>query len=271
MGLLLRLLVAPVALTIGACTVATAPADGDDVGRSEYRPFASVRDDRCYFAADHDAADLCAQWRAAYAAERSAEAATTANSLSSIAMLLSLAGFLGLLFTIRQTTGALAEQRRSFADSRRIGEAQVRCYLAVETIDFHFDRDRRPAISACLVNVGASPAVDVKWRCKIAYTRPDGSQREGGWQRDYPLGVVIPPQGRPPALKVTLDFPLDEAEVEAIERVDGRIGVRVQVRAEGRDVFGKRVGSEGNFVLRIADGEQLQVRALSTSIDEPQG
>ncbi|HYN46388.1 MAG TPA: hypothetical protein VES64_06825 [Allosphingosinicella sp.] len=41
--------------------------------RESYRPHADYNQDDCYRNADHDAADLCAQWRAALAAEKAAE------------------------------------------------------------------------------------------------------------------------------------------------------------------------------------------------------
>lgn len=66
----------------------------------------------CYHARDHDAADLCAQWRASIAAEKSAHEARRATFWSLIATLLSALGVGGLIYTIWQTKGSLAEARR---------------------------------------------------------------------------------------------------------------------------------------------------------------
>ncbi|WP_147418770.1 hypothetical protein [Sphingobium terrigena] len=68
--------------------------------------------DACYKSPDHDKADLCAQWRAAIAAEKAAKEAARATNWAIIATLLSAAGVGGLIYTLFQTNGALTEARR---------------------------------------------------------------------------------------------------------------------------------------------------------------
>nr|GLK21708.1 hypothetical protein GCM10017606_25350 [Microbacterium terregens] len=69
-------------------------------------------DDACYRAEDHDTADLCAQWRAALAAEKAAHEARRATNWTIGATLASILAIAGLIITIWQTHGALSEARR---------------------------------------------------------------------------------------------------------------------------------------------------------------
>ena len=80
--------------------------------QATYRPYSERYSDACYDAKDHDAADLCAQWRAALAAEKAADEARLATIAAIIGTVLSLATVIGLIVTILQTNGALAEARR---------------------------------------------------------------------------------------------------------------------------------------------------------------
>ena len=88
---------------------ATAPPK---VPEPAYRPYADRAADACYNAQNHDSADLCAQWRAAIAAEKAANEAARATTWAIIATILSFVGVGGLIFTIWQTHGALGEARR---------------------------------------------------------------------------------------------------------------------------------------------------------------
>lgn len=77
-----------------------------------FTPYQGYDPDPCYHAKDHDAADLCAQWRAALAAEKSSQEARRATNWSIVATILSAIGFFGFLYTLAQTQGALKEARR---------------------------------------------------------------------------------------------------------------------------------------------------------------
>lgn len=77
-----------------------------------YVPYKDRNADPCYYAKNHDSADLCAQWRAALAAEKAAQEARTATIWAAFATLLSAIGVAGLIYTIWQTNGALGEARR---------------------------------------------------------------------------------------------------------------------------------------------------------------
>lgn len=79
---------------------------------ASWRPYPNLNADACYRASDKDQADLCAQWRAALAAEESARQADRAIFWSIVASALSAATVIGLIVTIWQTHGALREARR---------------------------------------------------------------------------------------------------------------------------------------------------------------
>lgn len=77
-----------------------------------FNAYSGYDPDPCYHAKDHDSADLCAQWRAAIAAEKAAHESRRATFWAIIATFLSAATVIGLIVTIRQTNGALGEARR---------------------------------------------------------------------------------------------------------------------------------------------------------------
>ena len=157
-----------------------------------YRPYPERYSDACYQAQDHDAADLCAQWRAALAAEKAVKEARSANIAAIIGAILSLATVIGLIVTIWQTHGALAEarrgnrlnlmfERRSRRESRKAGEdqeralaiaaahvevarvsadRQLRAYVHVERGEIRWGDQRaaNPQISLWVKNTGQTPA-----------------------------------------------------------------------------------------------------------------
>ena len=77
-----------------------------------YAPYPNLNEEACYQAKDHDSADLCAQWRAAIAAEKSAKQAEDATRWSIVATVLSGIGLAALIYTLIQTERALGEARK---------------------------------------------------------------------------------------------------------------------------------------------------------------
>lgn len=92
-------------------TIAPTPAPAASP-TPKFTAYGGYNPDRCYHAEDHDAADLCAQWRAAVAAEKAAHEARRSVTWSIVASLLSFATIVGLIVTIWRTSGALKEARR---------------------------------------------------------------------------------------------------------------------------------------------------------------
>jgi hypothetical protein len=102
----------------GAQTTKTAksslpPAEASSVNEVDnFTAYPGYNPDPCYRAKSHDKADLCAQWRAAIAAEKSAHEARRATNWSVAATFLSFIAVVGLIVTLWQTSGALGEARR---------------------------------------------------------------------------------------------------------------------------------------------------------------
>lgn len=120
-----------------------------------YRPYPQRYSDACYKAENHDTADLCAQWRAAVAAEKAADEARLATIAAIVGTILTLITVVGLTVTIWQTNGALAEarrgnrlnllfERRARKESRKADADQARALeLAAAQVDVAQDTARR--------------------------------------------------------------------------------------------------------------------------------
>jgi len=168
---------------------------------TEYAPYPNLKSDACYAAKDHDAADLCAQWRAAFAAEKAAHEARRATMWGIIATMLSAAALLAILYSLRQTEKSLAhaskervratfraiaganetEQalkhaRTNAAATARLvkavignAEAQLRAYIDVEItyLPASGESDIADGICVKIQNHGHTPATDT--RIVIAY------------------------------------------------------------------------------------------------------
>lgn len=105
-----------------------------------------------------EGSDLCAQWRAARGSENSAFWAQLSFWVSSIS---AVAIGLALLLTIDSNRIA-----------RRIGEAQVRCYLSIPKIEIDYDDLLYPGIALTIRNSGQSTARDVNWSFQATINGP---------------------------------------------------------------------------------------------------
>ena len=158
-----------------------------------YAPYAGYDPDPCYQAKDHDAADLCAQWRASIAAEKAANEAGRATDWAIVATFLSAIGLGAIVVSLRQTNRSLriaqrdratatrravasgdetkaameiarknaAATEQSVAETRRIGEAQVRCYPTTISAEIGHASLNFVAIKIVVKNTGLSPAKNV--------------------------------------------------------------------------------------------------------------
>ena len=101
----------------------------EEAAAEPYAPYSGYAPDPCYQAKSHDTADLCAQWRAAIAAEKAAHEARRATNWSIIATLLSAISL-----------GAVAYALYLTVESNRIvGEAsnaQLRPYVHANSIEW---------------------------------------------------------------------------------------------------------------------------------------
>ena len=144
-----------------------------EAAQPPYRPYADRYSDTCYNAQNHDTADLCAQWRAAIAAEKAAKEARIATIAAIVGTVLSLATVIGLIVTIWQTNGALGEarrgnrlnlafERRSRKEARKATEDQERALEIAE---------RNAEAAAGLVRVSEDTAKR-QLRAYVKFTMP---------------------------------------------------------------------------------------------------
>lgn len=128
-----------------------------------YAPYAKLSENACYYSKGHDAADLCAQWRAAIAAEKSARAAEAAADWSKIATILSGLALIALLLTVSQTQRGLAHARIGNLISEQTARRQLRAYVSHVRFEMEFKRDDLGNALSCNVashwtNAGQTPA-----------------------------------------------------------------------------------------------------------------
>ncbi len=127
-----------------------------------YKAYPNKYAEACYQAQDHDAADLCAQWRTAVAAERSADVAASANYIMGAGALLSFIGIVLVLIALGQT-------RKANRIASHTAQLQLRAYisLGVPDLDLRSDGEGEMTHADIVVlwrNVGQTPAKGIKDR-----------------------------------------------------------------------------------------------------------
>jgi hypothetical protein len=213
-----------------------------------YRAYPRLSDDRCYGDPLHDAADLCAQWRAALAAEAAARNSGSANNLAKLSLAVGLAGLIALLWTLKLT-------RDSNRINRRIGEAQVRCYLSIERARAYIcDGDNKPRLEIAIRNNGSSPSLETWWRASIEYAVAG----TGGARRSPPLdvsgvSVALAPNTDFTGPATELNFELEPAECTSLLRPEGWLRLSVHIDVFAEDVFGNGVTVSDHFSGTIRD------------------
>jgi hypothetical protein len=187
----------------------------------------------------HDESDLCAQWRAAKAAERAA-------LWGLVQMVLSAFGVVGLAVTLWYNRNALKLAGEANAVSQRNGEAQVRCYLSVVEGRVKLSGNV-PLFQVKVKNAGQSPAK--------AVVASYGFSPDIGYEFTYDTLQMIPqvePEDIPAQEAVWLapwhpPTPLTPEEANAWRsKVAAPIALMVELR--GADVFGHPVSELGYFL-----------------------
>jgi len=188
-----------------------------------YRAYPERYSDACYNAQDHDAADLCAQWRAALAAEKAAQEARLATIASIIATFLSLATVIGLIITIMQTHGALGEarrgnrlnlmfERRSRREGRRAAEDQVKA-LAIANKNANAT-SRQVKIAQQAVEA-AREAAEKQLRAYVGIDRVWSQPADNTLSSDYEVLVHIKNFGVTPANDLNVEIRFADADGKA--------------------------------------------------------
>ncbi|HWU94333.1 MAG TPA: hypothetical protein VN029_01975 [Sphingomonas sp.] len=233
-----------------ACIGATDPSYRVGPTDNSTAPFNAHRDvtqEDCYFDPNHDAADLCAQWRAAKAAERSAESAASSNWIAYVSLIFSAIGMLGVGATIIYTRESLFEARKAtkaaedtLGEARLTGQAQARCYLAVTRAKVKiYKATGKPSADICIRNFGQTPAFKVKRSIRIGYSDRDdfGKARISEAMKSVSEGDLVAPGDEYQLVRIVYEFPLNDAEKELLTA--GKLGVVLYVTVTGVDIFGK--------------------------------
>jgi hypothetical protein len=139
-------------------TSVAAPSPSLPSGQSaKFTAYPGYNPDPCYNAGDKDAADLCAQWRAAMAAEKAAYEAKRATSWSIVTTLLN-----GL--SLIAVSAALFLTVQSNRIARETMKRSLRGYLTVTNFKISGFRPNTPLVlDAEVVNGGATPAQVLEW------------------------------------------------------------------------------------------------------------
>lgn len=226
-----------------APAAAVAPAD------PTYAPYADRTSDDCYRAADHDAADLCAQWRASVAAEAAVKEARYATWAGIGATLVSALGLIGLLYSLWQTRGALAEAQRANeitlrnelraeeqAKEEKLNIArQLRAYMGAFESRILFDGF--PRLSLKFKNYGATPATIVSTRICVMVdeVRPVTVKFDPDWEID----IHRTHKDVPPTSYIERIIPLDAIVAQFGDEIaEGALCLYVRVDLETVDIYG---------------------------------
>lgn len=151
-----------------------------------YAAYPKPNSNDCYKAQNHDSADLCAQWRAALAAEQAANSSWWAVFWVVIGTALSGAGLVALLTALGQTERSLREAREANEIARDVAQRQLRPYVTVchNTIEQTFaDNGAVSGYDFAVVwkNAGQTPAVGAIARINLLHLATDIPQ-----DFDYP-------------------------------------------------------------------------------------
>ena len=111
------------------------PASEQSPPTPPFTPYADFYSTGCYYAQNHDQSDLCAQWRAAVAAEKAAHEARRATFWVIVGVILSLIGLLLILWTLRNEHVAQRPYVFLFRTIKR-RHPKTNVILSVEGINF---------------------------------------------------------------------------------------------------------------------------------------
>lgn len=123
----------------------------------------------------HDEADLCAQWRAAVAAEQGAWAGVWSMRFTVAGAIFSAFGLLALISTLQQGRRALARARKANRIADRASKNGLRAYLVfhIEVIEISL-KVPSPYIDVkfSIINTGQTPAKDIRISRRLKVGKP---------------------------------------------------------------------------------------------------
>lgn len=228
-----------------------------------YTPYPRVNDPHCYEASDHDAADLCAQWRAAIAAERAANGAGLANWIGATSAVLSFISTVLVLIALAQTRtankfsqmeydasreeaktarlqtiDAIKISRKQQEESYRIAQFQSRPYVSLSNIRILSPKNdvNRPVVIADIKNYGTTIGLNVQKKYAVVVTN---NPPPPGFVRDLQLHETPYASDMAPGHESQLIAPIPASAWQHIEYIKKRtIGIFVYISFSYEDLFG---------------------------------
>jgi hypothetical protein len=251
-----------------------------------YRPYGQRYSDACYNAQNHDTADLCAQWRAAIAAEKAADEARLATIAAIVGTTLSLITVVGLIVTILQTNGALGEarrgnrlnllfERRSRREARKAeadqaraleiaernaeataalvetfrttGTKQIRCYLSGDSARIGYISNGNAIVCCIIKNNGKSPALNTSCTAKISLFSEGLVNKQIHQVMSYNTVLDIPAGGDGEINIGDYQLIFREEELSPF-KVGKPLLISMDLTINATDVFGEIVSTEDRLV-----------------------
>jgi hypothetical protein len=188
-----------------------------------YAPYKPLSEDPCYRSNDHDQADLCAQWRAAFAAEKAAKAAERSVTWTILGTAVSAIALVGLFLSLRQTSRALS-------DARANAYAELRAYVYSVNTDIEEVRPNKWRVSTKHRNAGKTPATDVQAFIQarlMPYPIPPEGLPEALDFEGIPTTPAIGPDGEVRLWRELTLSVANEGEISVSQKcIFARIGIR---------------------------------------------
>lgn len=206
----------------------------------DYSPYADQQADSCYYAQDHDAADLCAQWRAALAAEKAAELSRTGNLIGGAGVLFSFLSIVLVFFALRQTEHSLVEARKANKLAHDASQRELRAYVNVTQVAVSpFESGRVPVFALELTNTGNTPARDVRLISQPFFYRPKKAEPKIRFKELTGIGsrMALAPH-KPVVHPCGLLAALTRGQAEDLNK--GHLGVIYAGVVIYRDIFKRR-------------------------------
>jgi hypothetical protein len=157
-----------------------ANANQTSAATATYQPYPDRYSERCYESGNHESADLCAQWRAAYAAEKTAGLSYWGNIISAVGALLSFASILLVLAALKQGREAnqIARQESARAEveadrARKHIINTERAFLKIGRMSANpvAENDAFIGVHLHMANDGKSNAWNIKVAHQIRFSR----------------------------------------------------------------------------------------------------
>lgn len=164
--------------------------------QANYAAYPDENQPECYNAKDHDAADLCAQWRAAIAAERSSLWTFWGFFVAALGTALSGVGLWALIYTLRQSERGLMFSRKTY--EAFIALERPRLIISVSNViasSIQFGEDepiKRTQVQLHAANIGKSActitAITDVWQDELP-------SKGGIFSGGMPQAILIPAGG----------------------------------------------------------------------------